>query len=125
MVTQLSFRHDVVGNIMTIEKCRPYREQDSDEIGDGVVGRMHPVTGEVESLEILFYSYHILSREPLQLKIPVAPGRICGEPAAPEFNALVQPGSPWLTIPPGSAIVELYIPGYTGMPMPASASASV
>ena len=124
MVTQLSFRHDVIGNIMTIEKCRPYREQDSDEIGDGVVGRMHPDTGEVESLEILFYSYHILSRAPLQLKIPVAPGRVCGEAAAAEFDALVQPGCPWLTIPPDAAIVELYIPGYDGMPMPAAATAA-
>ena len=49
MATKLTFEPDVVGNIMTIEKCRPYREQDSDEIGDCVVGRMHPDTGEVES----------------------------------------------------------------------------
>ena len=124
MATKLTFEHDVIGNIMNIQKCPSYREQDSDEIGDGVVGRMHPDTGEVESLEILFYSYLVLSREPLRLKIPVAPGRVCGEPAAPEFDALVQPNCPWLTIPPDAAIVELYIPGYDGMPMPAAAAAS-
>lgn len=124
MVAKLTFQHDVVGNIMTIEKCRPYREQDSDEIGDCVVGRMNPNTGEVESLEILFYSYLVLSREPLRLKIPVAPGRICGEPAAAEFDVLAEPGCPWLTIPPDAEIVELYIPGYDGMPMPVPASVS-
>lgn len=124
MATELTFEHDVLGNIMYIQKCPSYREQDSDEIGDGVVGRMHPDTGAVESLEILFYSDLVLSREPLRLKIPVAPGRVCGEPAAPEFDALVQPGCPWLTIPPDAAIVELYIPGYDGMPMPAAAAAA-
>lgn len=122
MATKLTFEHDVLGNIMYIQKCQSYREQDSDEIGDCVVGRMNPDTGEVESLEILFYSRLVLSWEPLRLKIPVAPGLVCGEPAAAEFDAVMQPGCPWLTIPPDAEIVELYIPGYAGMPMPASAS---
>ena len=110
MATKLSFRHDVAGDIMTIEQCRPYPEQDSDEIDAAVVGRMSPDTGEVESLEILSFTARIISRNPLRLAIPVAPGRICGQPAAPAFDCLVQPGSPWLTIPPDAQITELYIP---------------
>ena len=113
MAMTLNFRHDVVGDIMTIEKCRPYPEQDSDEINAAVVGRMSPVTGEVESLEILSFTARIISRNPVQLAIPVAPGSVCGQPATPAFDCLVQPGSPWLTIPPDAQITELYIPGWT------------
>ncbi len=121
MATDLSFRHDVIGNIMTIEKCRPYAEQDSDEIGLSVVGRMNPDTGEVESLEILSYSHLILSRDPVRLEIPVAPGFICGEPAAAEFDCLITPGSEWLTFPADAEIVELYIPGWTETAEPSPA----
>ena len=123
MTTQLTFEHDVIGNIMTIEKCRPYLGQDSDEIHEVVVGRMNPNTGEVESLEILSYSYLIISRDPLRLEIPVAPGSICGLPVAAEFDCLVQPGSPWLTIPPDAEITELYIPGWTEAETPAETPA--
>ena len=113
MATDLSFLHDVIGNIMTIEKCRPYADQDSDEIGLSVVGRMNPDTGEVESLEILSYSHLILSRDPIRLEIPVAPGAICGEPAAAELHCLTPPDSEWLTFPADAEIIELYIPGWT------------
>ena len=109
MATKLSFRYDVVGDIMIIEKCRPYPEQDSDEIDAAVVGRMNPDTGEVESLEILSFTARIISRNPVRLAIPVAPGRICGRPAA-AFECLALPGSPWLTIPPDAEITEVYIP---------------
>ena len=110
MATTLNFRHDVAGGIMIIEQCRPYPEQVSDEIDAAVVGRMNPDTGEVESLEILSFTAHIISHSPVRLAIPIAPGVICGRPAAPEFDCLVQPGSPWLTIPPDAEITELYIP---------------
>ena len=113
MATDLSFLHDVIGNIMYIEKCPSYAEQDSDEIGLSLVGRMNPDTGEVESLEILSYSHLILSRDPIRLEIPVAPGFICGEPAAAELHCLTPPGSEWLTFPEDAEIVELYIPGWT------------
>ncbi len=113
MATKLTFEHDVIGNIMYVEKCPSYPEQDSDEIGVSVVGRMNPYTGEVESLEILAYSSLILSRDPIRLEIPVAPGVICDQPAASEFDCLVQPGSKWLTFPADAEIVELYIPGWT------------
>ena len=121
--TTLNFRHDVVGDIMTIEKCRPYPEQVSDEIDAAVVGRMNPDTGEVESLEILSFAAHITGRNPLRLAIPVAPGSICGWPAAAEFDCLAQPGSPWLTIPADAEITGLYIPGWLDAETPAPGSA--
>ena len=116
MATKLRFQHDVLGDIMTIAKCRPYPGQDSDEIAEAVVGRMNPDTGEIESLEILHYSTRILSRAPLCLEIPVAPGVICGLPAASEFGCLAPPGSQWLTFPADAKIVELYIPTTSAAP---------
>ena len=113
MAAMLRFEHDVIGNIMYIEKCPPYPGQDEDDIEDGVIARLHPDTDAVESIMILFYSSRILSRDPLRLNIPVAKGAINSQPAAAEFDCLVQPGSEWLTFPANAEIVELYIPGWT------------
>ena len=110
MATQLTFEYDVLGDVMYIEKCRPYASQESDDLECGVVARLHPATEEIESLEIIFYSTRILRRNPVQLEIPVTAGRIFDQPAAPEFDCLALPGSPWLTIPPDAQITELYIP---------------
>ena len=118
MATTLRFEHDVAGNIMYIEKCPPYPEQDEDDIEDGVIARRRPDTDEVESVMILFYSSRILTREPLRLNILVAEGAINDQPAAAEFDCLVQPGSKWLTFPADAEIVELYIPGWTEMAEP-------
>ena len=104
METSLIFEYDRIGDILYIEKCRPYRGQDSDEIYDWVFARLHPQTDVVESIEILFLSRHILSADPFRLNVPVAPGAINGRPAAPEFNCLVQPDSNWLTVPKAAII---------------------
>ena len=119
----LIFEYDVEGDIMFIAKCQPYPEQDEDDIEDMVVGRCHPHTNEVESIEIIFFATRVLSRNPLRLDIPIAQGAINGWPAAPEFDCLVQPGSPWLTIPPDAQIVDLYIPLRSDTPAPVPADA--
>ena len=41
---------------MYITNCLPYPEQESDELGDDVIARFNPNTGEIESLEILWFS---------------------------------------------------------------------
>lgn len=108
MATKLILEYDRIGDILSIGKCRPYREQDSDEIGDGVVARLHPQTDVVENLDVLFTSQHILTHQPFRLDIPIAAGAVCGHPAAPEFGCLLQPGSKWLTLPPAAvAALEL------------------
>ena len=56
MASRLTLKYDKVGDILYIENCPPYAEQDSDELGDQIIGRMNPETGQVESLEILFFS---------------------------------------------------------------------
>ena len=106
----LIFEYDVEGDIMFIAKCQPYLGQDEGDIEDMVVGRCHPHTNEVESIEILFFSTRVLSRNPVRLDIPVTKGAVNGWPAAAEFECLAEPGSPWLTIPADAEITELHIP---------------
>jgi uncharacterized protein YuzE len=69
MAEKLVFRYDKIGDIMYVEKCRPYAEQDSDEIGDEVVARLNPETGEVEGLEILAWSKRMEAGETVDLPI--------------------------------------------------------
>jgi hypothetical protein len=66
---KLAFRYDKVGDIMYVEKCRPYAEQDSDEIGDEMVARFNPKTREIESIEILSWSKRINGGEVVNLPI--------------------------------------------------------
>ncbi len=56
MGTQLSLLYDKEGDVLYIEAVRPYAEQVSDEIADGVIARMNPASGDVECLEILSFS---------------------------------------------------------------------
>jgi hypothetical protein len=43
------------GDILYIDKCRPYAERVSAELPDEVVARANPRTGEVESLEVMSF----------------------------------------------------------------------
>jgi uncharacterized protein YuzE len=56
MASRLTLQYDRVGDILYIETCPPYAEQDSDELDDHIVARSNPETGQIESLEILFFS---------------------------------------------------------------------
>ncbi len=56
MDKRLTFRYDKVGDILYIDICPPYAAQESEEIGDEVIARLNPESGEVENLEILFFS---------------------------------------------------------------------
>jgi len=69
MDAKLTFRYDREGDILYIDKCRPYAEQESEDIGDEVVARLNPDTGEVENLEILFFSTRPLRSELFNLPV--------------------------------------------------------
>lgn len=99
MDTLVSFAYDRIGDILFVEKCRPYPEQDSDDIEDMVIARFNPHSDEVESFEVLFVSGRVVSHDPFRLNIPVSPGAINGWPVPREFDCLVEPGSEWLTVP--------------------------
>jgi hypothetical protein len=63
MDSKLTFRYDRVGDILYVETRPPYPEQDSEELGDEVVARLSPTTGEIEGLEVLFFSTRLLRGE--------------------------------------------------------------
>lgn len=65
----LVFQYDARGDILYIEKRPSYPEQDSEDIGEGVVARLNPGTGEVESLEVLFFSDRLAKMRMLELPI--------------------------------------------------------
>ena len=56
MASRLTLQYDRVGDILYIETCPPYAEQESDELDNHIVARSNPETGQIESLEILFFS---------------------------------------------------------------------
>lgn len=59
MEAQLTFIYDQEGDIFYINKVTPYKEQESEEIDEGIIARFHPVTDEIENLEILFFSQRL------------------------------------------------------------------
>lgn len=60
MEAKLTFQYDREADILYINKTRPYPEQESEELEDEIVARLNPVTGEVENLEVLFFSTRLL-----------------------------------------------------------------
>lgn len=72
MDKNLMFRYDKVGDILYIDTCSPYAEQESEEIGNEVIARLNPASGAIENLEILFFSKRLASDMPLNLPIYAA-----------------------------------------------------
>jgi hypothetical protein len=56
MAQKLTLRYDRIGDILYVETCLPYATQESDCLPDEIVGRYNPDTGELEGMEILFFS---------------------------------------------------------------------
>ena len=69
MDSKLSFRYDRDADILYIDKCPPYPEQESEELGDEVVARLNPETEEIENLEVLFFSTRLLRSDLLEIPI--------------------------------------------------------
>ena len=69
MDPKLSLRYDQVGDILHIDTMAPYAEQDSEEVADEVIARLNPNTGEVENLEVLFWSQRLKRGEVLELPL--------------------------------------------------------
>ena len=69
MGAKLSFKYDRAADILHIDKCPPYPEQDSEELGDEVIARLNPETGEIENLEVLFFSTRLLRSDVFELPV--------------------------------------------------------
>jgi hypothetical protein len=69
MGAKLSFKYDRDADIRHIDKRSPYPEQQSEELGDEVIAGLNPNMGEVENLEVLFFSTRLLRSELFELAI--------------------------------------------------------
>jgi uncharacterized protein YuzE len=69
MDAKLTFKYDRESDILYIDKCPPYPEQDSEELGDEIIARLNPLTGEVENLEVLFFSTRLLRTDIIELPV--------------------------------------------------------
>lgn len=69
MEPKLTFSYDREADILYIDVRPPYAEQESQEMGDGVVVRLNPQNGDVENLEVTFFSTRLLRSELFELPI--------------------------------------------------------
>jgi len=56
MAARLALQYDREADILYITSRPSYPEQETEELGDDVIARLNPETGDVESLEILAFS---------------------------------------------------------------------
>jgi len=69
MEAKLTFKYDREADILHIDKCPPYTQQESEELPDEIVARLNPDTGEVENLEVLFFSTRLLRADLFELPV--------------------------------------------------------
>ena len=69
MEAKLTFKYDRQGDILYINKMPPYPEQESEELGDEVIARLNPKTGEIENIEVLFFSTRLLRSDLFELPV--------------------------------------------------------
>ncbi len=69
MEKKLIFKYDREADILYIDKCPPYAEQESEEMADEIVVRLNPDTHEVENLEVFYFSTRLLRSEIFELPI--------------------------------------------------------
>jgi len=71
MEKRLTFKYDRPTDILYIDKIPPYPEQETEELGDDVIARLNPITGEIENLEVLFFSTRLLREDLFELPVEV------------------------------------------------------
>lgn len=69
MEARLKFEYDREGDILHINKCNPYEAQESEELEDDVIVRLNPQTGDIENVEVLFFSTRLLRKELFELPV--------------------------------------------------------
>jgi len=69
MKSNMIVRYDKIGDILYIDQCLPYPEQESEEIGDEIIARLNPDNGNIENLEILFFSKRLQTQNIFELPI--------------------------------------------------------
>jgi uncharacterized protein YuzE len=68
MAVKLALQYDREADILYLSSRPSYPEQETEELGDDIVARLNPDTGDVEGLEILFFSAR-QQRDSLELPV--------------------------------------------------------
>ena len=71
MAERMIFKYDREADILYINKRAPYPEQESEEVGDDVIARFNPDTGEVENIEVLFFSTRLLRSDIFEIPFTI------------------------------------------------------
>ena len=69
MEEKLTFKYDREADILYINRKPPYTEQESEELGDDIIVRVNPESGEVENIEILFFSTRLLRDDVFEIPV--------------------------------------------------------
>jgi uncharacterized protein YuzE len=69
VAAKLAFQYDRAADILHITSRPPYPEQETEELGDDGIARLNPQTGDVESLEVLFFSTRLLRSDLFELPV--------------------------------------------------------
>jgi uncharacterized protein YuzE len=69
MGTKMTLKYDRDADILYVNKRPPYAEQETEELGDDVIARLNPKTGEVENVEMLFFSTRLLRGDLIELPL--------------------------------------------------------
>jgi len=69
MAGKLVFQYDREADILYITNRPPYAEQETEKLDDDVIARIKPKTGDVESLEVLFFSTRLLRSDLFELPV--------------------------------------------------------
>jgi uncharacterized protein YuzE len=71
MAEKMIFKYDRDADILYINKRVPYPEQESEEVGDDVIARFNPDTGDIENIEVLFFSTRLLRSHILEVPVTI------------------------------------------------------
>jgi hypothetical protein len=63
------FQYDRETDILYINTVVPYAEQESEDLGDEIIARLNPQTGQIENLKVLFFTSRLLRREWFSLPV--------------------------------------------------------
>jgi len=69
MAAKLTFRYDKIGDILYLDKCKPYAEQESEMLEDEIVVRLNPKTDEIETVEILWFKKRLEAGKEIVLPV--------------------------------------------------------
>lgn len=69
MDAHLTIRYDAEGDILFIDACQPHADQESDLIGDDVLGRFNAASGAVETVEIQWFFARLKRGEEIALPV--------------------------------------------------------